>query len=96
MILSLSGRSGLSTFHMPCAHTYSHHVYAKTSHKDVQLAEVGPRFEAKREYCLTLLEVSISDQLAYEIRQGTLDQKEADIEWLYRPYMRTAKKRNQL
>ena len=26
-----------------------HHVYAKTSHKDVQLAEVGPRFEAKRE-----------------------------------------------
>ena len=25
-----------------------HHVYAKTSHKDVQLAEVGPRFEAKR------------------------------------------------
>jgi U3 small nucleolar ribonucleoprotein protein IMP4 len=60
--------------------TYSHHVFAKTSHKDVQLAEVGPRFEAK----------------PYEIRQGTLDQKEADIEWLYRPFMRTAKKKNQL
>jgi hypothetical protein len=29
-----------------------HHVYAKTSHKDVQLAEVGPRFEAKRELTL--------------------------------------------
>lgn len=26
-----------------------HHVFAKTSHKDVELAEVGPRFEAKRE-----------------------------------------------
>jgi U3 small nucleolar ribonucleoprotein protein IMP4 len=58
----------------------SHHVFAKTSHKDVQLSEVGPRFEAK----------------PYEIRQGTLDQKEADIEWLYRPFMRTAKKKNQL
>lgn len=29
--------------------TPSHHVFAKSSHKDVQLAEVGPRFEAKRE-----------------------------------------------
>ena len=60
--------------------SFRHHVFAKTSHKDVQLAEVGPRFEAK----------------PYEIRQGTLDQKEADIEWLYRPFMRTAKKKNQL
>jgi U3 small nucleolar ribonucleoprotein protein IMP4 len=33
---------------------------------------------------------------AYEIRQGTVDQKEADVEWLLRPYMRTAKKRTQL
>jgi rRNA maturation protein Rpf1 len=30
--------------------TLRHHVYAKTSHKDVQLAEVGPRFEAKRRW----------------------------------------------
>lgn len=29
--------------------SFRHHVFAKTSHKDVQLAEVGPRFEAKRE-----------------------------------------------
>ena len=25
-----------------------HHVFVKTSHKEVQLAEVGPRFEMKR------------------------------------------------
>jgi U3 small nucleolar ribonucleoprotein protein IMP4 len=60
--------------------SFRHHVFAKTSHKDVQLAEVGPRFEAK----------------PYEIRQGTVDQTEADVEWLLRPYMRTSKKRNQL
>ncbi|WVN86990.1 uncharacterized protein L203_102165 [Cryptococcus depauperatus CBS 7841] len=59
--------------------SFRHHVFAKTSHKDVELAEVGPRFEAK----------------PYEIRQGTVDQIEADVEWLLRPYLRTAKKRNQ-
>ncbi|RSH87913.1 snoRNA-binding rRNA-processing protein imp4 [Apiotrichum porosum] len=57
--------------------SFRHHVFAKTSHKDVQLAEVGPRFEAK----------------PYEIRQGTVDQTEADVEWLLRPYMQTSKKR---
>jgi hypothetical protein len=25
-----------------------HHVFVKTSHKQVQLAEVGPRFDMKR------------------------------------------------
>lgn len=34
--------------------------------------------------------------IAYEIRLGTVDQKEADVEWLLRPYQRTAKKRNQI
>lgn len=29
---------------------YSHHVFVKTSHKEVQLAEVGPRFEMRREF----------------------------------------------
>ncbi|WVQ79447.1 hypothetical protein IAT38_001545 [Cryptococcus sp. DSM 104549] len=60
--------------------SFRHHVFAKASHKDVQLAEVGPRFEAK----------------PYEIRQGTVDQTTADVEWLLRPYLRTAKKRNQM
>jgi hypothetical protein len=40
--------------------------------------------------------VQILTRPAYEIRQGTVDQKEADVEWLLRPYMRTAKKRNQI
>ena len=42
-----------------------------------ELAEVGPRFEMK----------------LYQIKLGTVDQKEADNEWVARPYMRTAKKR---
>lgn len=60
--------------------SFRHHVFVKTSHKEVQLAEVGPRFEAR----------------PYEIKQGTLDQTQADTEWVLRPYMNTAKKRNQL
>jgi U3 small nucleolar ribonucleoprotein protein IMP4 len=34
--------------------------------------------------------------VAYEIRLGTVDQTEADVEWLLRPYQRTAKKRTEL
>lgn len=46
----------------------------------VQLVEVGPRFEMK----------------LYEIKLGTLDIVQADIEWVHRPYQNTAKKRNYL
>ncbi|CAG8627881.1 14390_t:CDS:2 [Ambispora leptoticha] len=60
--------------------SFRHHVYIKTSHKDVQLAEVGPRFEMR----------------VYEIKLGTVDLKDADTEWVLRPYQRTAKKRDQL
>ncbi|KDE08964.1 U3 small nucleolar ribonucleoprotein IMP4 [Microbotryum lychnidis-dioicae p1A1 Lamole] len=60
--------------------SFRHHVFVKTSHKEVQLAEVGPRFEMR----------------PYEIRQGTIEQVEADVEWVLRPYQRTARKRNQL
>ena len=49
-----------------------HHVFLKTSHREVQLAEVGPRFEMR----------------PYEIRQGTLEQSEADVEWVLRPFMK--------
>ncbi|EIN10727.1 Brix-domain-containing protein [Punctularia strigosozonata HHB-11173 SS5] len=48
--------------------------------RSVQLAEVGPRFEMK----------------PYEIRQGTIEQKEADREWVLAHYSRTAKKRRLL
>lgn len=60
--------------------SFRHHVFVKTSHKEVQLAEVGPRFEMR----------------PYEIKNGTIEQNEADVEWVLRPYMRTGRKRNQL
>ena len=48
--------------------------------KRVELTEVGPRFEMK----------------LYQIRLGTLDQPDADVEWSLRLYMRTARKRQAL
>ncbi|KAJ3045413.1 snoRNA-binding rRNA-processing protein imp4 [Rhizophlyctis rosea] len=59
--------------------SYRHHVYHKVGN-EVQLAEVGPRFEMR----------------LYEIKLGTVDVTEADTEWVYRPYQRTAKKRDYL
>jgi U3 small nucleolar ribonucleoprotein protein IMP4 len=74
-----------------------HHVFVKVV-RDVQLAEVGPRFEMKRERDLIGF---IGSQLnacvlAYEIRQGTIEQTEAEREWVLAHYARTAKKRNLL
>ncbi|CAO1617887.1 unnamed protein product [Parajaminaea phylloscopi] len=61
--------------------SFRHHVFLKTSHKEVSLAEVGPRFEMR----------------PYEIRQGTLEMGDsADVEWVLRPYMRTSGKKDQL
>ncbi|KAI0069152.1 Brix-domain-containing protein [Artomyces pyxidatus] len=60
--------------------SFRHHVFVKTPPKDVQLAEVGPRFEMK----------------PYEIRQGTIEQSEAEREWVLSHYSRTAKKRSVL
>ncbi|KAJ3275188.1 snoRNA-binding rRNA-processing protein imp4 [Borealophlyctis nickersoniae] len=57
--------------------SFRHHVYYKVGN-DVQLAEVGPRFEMR----------------LYEIKLGTVDITEADTEWVYRPYQRTTKKRD--
>ncbi|ORX78244.1 Brix-domain-containing protein [Anaeromyces robustus] len=57
--------------------SFRHHVYYKVG-QDIQLAEVGPRFEMK----------------LYEIKLGTADITEADVEWTYRPYMNTTKKRD--
>lgn len=48
--------------------------------RDVQLAEVGPRMDMK----------------PYEIRQGTIEQAEAEKEWVLSHYTRTAKKRSVL
>lgn len=57
--------------------SFRHHVYDKVTHKDVELKEVGPRFEMK----------------PYQIRLGTIEMKEAENEWVYRPYMNSSKKR---
>jgi len=60
--------------------SFRHHVYKKTGHKEVELAEVGPRFELK----------------LYQIKLGSVEMAEADNEWVLRPYMTTAKKRKAL
>ncbi|OZJ02466.1 U3 small nucleolar ribonucleoprotein IMP4 [Bifiguratus adelaidae] len=60
--------------------SFRHHVFVKTSYKEAQLAEVGPRFEMR----------------VYEIKLGTVDIAEADTEWVLRPYQRTARKNLQL
>lgn len=60
-------------------HMYRHHVFVKTG-KDVELAEVGPRFELR----------------AYEIRLGTVDLTDADVEWQLSSFTRTAGKRAEL
>lgn len=46
----------------------------------VELAEVGPRFEMR----------------LYELRLGTIDNKDADVEWRYRGFVRTANKKDYL
>lgn len=47
---------------------------------DVTLAEVGPRFELR----------------PYRIALGTLDTPDAETEWVLRPYMNTARKKQAL
>lgn len=47
------------------------HHVYKKEDQKIQLKEVGPRFELQ----------------LYEIRLGTIDQKDADVEWVLRPYM---------
>uniref|UniRef100_A0A8D8YW05 U3 small nucleolar ribonucleoprotein protein IMP4 n=1 Tax=Cacopsylla melanoneura TaxID=428564 RepID=A0A8D8YW05_9HEMI len=57
--------------------SFRHHNY-KRDGKDIELKEVGPRFQLK----------------LYEIKLGTLDTAEAaDTEWALRPYMNTNAKR---
>ncbi|CAN6632675.1 U3 small nucleolar ribonucleoprotein protein Imp4p [Trichomonascus vanleenenianus] len=46
----------------------------------VELAEVGPRFEMK----------------LYELKLGTIENKDADIEWKHRGFVRTANKKDYL
>lgn len=60
--------------------SFRHHMYSKSGKDKVELHEVGPRFEMK----------------LYQINLGTIDQKEAQTEFVLRPYQNTAKKRQLL
>ncbi|ROT35529.1 brix domain-containing protein [Sodiomyces alkalinus F11] len=57
-----------------------HHVFVRTSYDSVELAEVGPRMTMR----------------PFEIRAGTLDNKDGDVEWHLSQYTRTGRKKNYL
>lgn len=58
--------------------SFRHHTYTKVGGKDIEIKEIGPRFQLK----------------LYEIKLGTLDTASAaDTEWALRPYMNTTHKR---
>jgi len=56
---------------------FRHHNFEKEDEKNVKLMEVGPRFDLK----------------PFQIKLGILNQVEAPVEWVLRPYMNTAKRR---
>jgi len=60
--------------------SFRHHMYSKSGKDNVALHEVGPRFEMR----------------LYQLRLGTLDQKDAENEYVLRPYQNTAAKRQLL
>lgn len=62
--------------------SFRHHTYIREGHRQEQidLKEVGPRFEMQ----------------LYQLKLGTLDQDEADDEWVLRQHMNTAKRRRAL
>ena len=57
-----------------------HHVFVQSSYNSVELAEVGPRMTMR----------------LFEIRGGTLENKEGDVEWRLSQYTRTSKKKDYL
>jgi len=60
--------------------SFRHHNYSKKNTKEVDLEEVGPRFEMR----------------PYHIKLGTIEARTASTEWILRPYINTAKKRRLL
>jgi len=60
--------------------SFRHHTFKLGEGRQIELSEVGPRFEMK----------------VHEIKLGTVDQTEADIEWKLKPYMNTSLKRKHL
>lgn len=61
--------------------SFRHHVHKKVLGKeDVEMTEIGPRFEMR----------------LFQIKLGTVDINEADVEWVLRSYTNTARKRSVL
>jgi len=60
--------------------SFRHHMYSKSGKDNVEIHEVGPRFEMR----------------LYQLRLGTLEQKDAENEYVLRPYQNTAAKRQLL
>src|ERR1700685_2901873 len=56
--------------------SFRHHLGIRTGEKEVQLSEVGPRFEMR----------------LFEIRLGTAENTNADVEWRLAPYQRRGRK----
>lgn len=95
------------TIVMQClAFDHRHHTYKKTDHKNIELNEVGPRFEMKCEWererwarwpCRGVSEASpffFFCVSVYMIKLGTLENENtADVEWRHHAYTHTAKKR---
>jgi len=59
---------------------FRHHVHVQTSHDSVELSEVGPRMIMR----------------LFQIRAGTLENKDADVEWQLNNYTRTSRKKDHL
>lgn len=57
-----------------------HHVFVKTGYQSVELAEVGPRMTMR----------------CFQIRAGTLESEDGDVEWSLTQYTRTSKKKDVL
>ncbi|KAK0636335.1 anticodon-binding protein [Bombardia bombarda] len=55
-----------------------HHVYVRTSFDSVELSEVGPRATMR----------------PFSITMGTLENKDADVEWSLHQFTRTSRKKN--
>ncbi|OBR07591.1 Brix domain-containing protein [Colletotrichum higginsianum IMI 349063] len=64
----------------PILTDHDSHVFVRTSYDSVELAEVGPRMTMR----------------PFEIRGGTLDSKEGDVEWHLTHYTRTGRKKEYL
>lgn len=57
-----------------------HYVYVRTAHDAVELSEVGPRMSMK----------------LFEIRNGTLENKDGHVEWHLNQFTRTSRKKDYL